>query len=67
MIQSSWKRENGKTEVSVTVPPNCMATVFFPNEDGRTVHDNSGQATRIGEEEGYTLFEVTAGKYRFSN
>jgi hypothetical protein len=44
-----------------------MATVFFPNEDGRTVHDNSGQATRIGEEEGYTLFEVTAGKYRFSN
>ena len=67
MIQSHWKRENGRIELNVTVPPNCNATVYFPNEEGRTVKDNSGHATQVEVKEGYILFEVAAGKYRFTN
>jgi len=67
MIRSHWKRENGKIEVNVTVPPNCRATVYFPNENGSTIREKSGKARQTGKEEGYTLFEIPAGKYQFSN
>jgi len=67
MIRSHWKRENGKTELNVTVPPNCRATVYFPNENGGTIREKSGKARQTGKEEGYTLFEIPAGQYQFSN
>jgi alpha-L-rhamnosidase len=28
---SGWKKEGGKTKLSVTVPPNTTATVVFPD------------------------------------
>jgi alpha-L-rhamnosidase len=67
LIRSQWKRENGKTELNVTVPPNCNATVYFPDEGGRNVVENSGHASQVAVKEGYILFEVTAGTYRFTN
>jgi alpha-L-rhamnosidase len=67
MIQSRWRRENGRTELNITVPPNCSATVYFPDEEGRTVTENSGHATQVATKEGYILFEVTSGRYRFTN
>ena len=67
MIRSHWKRENGKMEVNVTVPPNCRATVYFPSENGSTIREKSGKAMQTGTEEGYTLFEIPAGKYQFTN
>ncbi len=67
MIRSHWKRENRSTEVNVTVPPNCRATVYFPNENGRTIREKSGKARQTGKKEGYTLFEIPAGTYQFSN
>ena len=67
MIQSRWRRENGRTELNITVPPNCSATVYFPDEEGRTVTENSGHATQVVTKEGYILFEVTSGRYRFTN
>lgn len=67
LIQSYWKRENGKTTLSVTVPPNCEATVYFPDETDRKIRVNSGLAKESGKEKGYILFEIPAGKYIFEN
>ena len=67
LIRSHWKRENDKTEVKLIVPPNCIATLYFPNEQGASIREPSGHAKRIGEKEGYTLFEIMPGSYHFSN
>ncbi len=67
LIRSSWKREKGKLELRVTVPPNCNATVGFPHEAGKTVEENSGLSRQVGREKGYILFEIPAGSYQFSN
>lgn len=67
MIRSRWKRENGTTELDITIPPNCSATVYFPDEKGRVVMESSGHATQVAVKEGYILFKVAAGKYRFTN
>jgi alpha-L-rhamnosidase len=49
------------------VPANCSATVWFPEEDGANITENSGLAKMTGNQEGYQLFEVPAGNYTFSN
>lgn len=67
LIESSWKRENGKTVLNVTVPPNCTATVLFPHDSGKTVHVNAEHVKEMGQKDGYLLFEVPAGKYRFND
>jgi alpha-L-rhamnosidase len=43
-ILSEWKRNGGKITYNVTVPPNTMATLYFPNEVNgkRTVYLLSG-------------------------
>lgn len=66
-IHSHWTRKNGKTTLSVTVPPNCEATVYFPNVSGRKINENSGFAKEIGKKDGYVLFEIPSGKYVFEN
>ena len=67
MIHSQWKRDNGYIEFNVTVPPNCTSTIYFPDVEGRNVKEPTGYAKQIEKKEGYTLFEVPAGKYQFSN
>lgn len=66
-IKSQWKRQNGITELNVTVPPNCSATVWFPKENGKSVKSPTNHAQQIGEKEGYVLFEIGAGKHSFIN
>ena len=67
MIRSQWKRDNGTIEFNVTVPPNCTATIYFPDVEGKDVKESSGFAKQIEKKEGYTLFEVPAGEYKFLN
>ena len=67
MIRSQWKRDNGAIEFNVTVPPNCTATIYIPDVEGRDVKEPSGFAKQIDKKEGYTLFEVPAGEYQFKN
>ncbi len=68
LIESAWKRENGKIELNVTVPPNCTATILFPDNNGKTVdvNVNADYVKETDREDGYILFEIPAGKYRFS-
>ncbi|NCC59685.1 MAG: alpha-L-rhamnosidase [Verrucomicrobiae bacterium] len=67
MIKTYWKREQGITRLNVTVPPNSVATIYFPNVEGRSVSEPSGYATEMGTHEDYLLFEVPAGSYHFTN
>jgi alpha-L-rhamnosidase len=67
LIRSSWKREKGKLMLEVTVPPNCSATVWFPDEAGKVITENSGLARQAGKKNGYLLFDIPAGNYQFSN
>lgn len=66
-ISAHWKKENGKTVYEVTIPPNGKATVYFPDESGKTIRVNSAYAKKTGIKNGYTIYEVPAGKYRFEN
>ena len=67
MIHSQWKRENESISLDVTVPPNTVAIIHFPNEGGRDITVNTDFAKKIGIKDGYTLYEVSAGEYHFSN
>jgi alpha-L-rhamnosidase len=67
LIKSHWERNNGKTELNVTVPPNCTATIYFPDENGKAVHEKTGLANKIGKKDGYWLYEIPAGNYQLSN
>ncbi|MGI6074624.1 MAG: family 78 glycoside hydrolase catalytic domain [Fermentimonas sp.] len=67
MIESRWKREEGKTQLEVVVPPNCSAVIYFPNELGRKIKESSGYAKNVGEQSSYVLFEVGSGRYMFEN
>lgn len=66
-IKSSWKRENRKTTLSVTVPPNCEAIICFPDESGRKITEKSGFSEIIGKKEGYVVFKILSGNYVFEN
>src|SRR5690554_2474765 len=67
LIKSHWQREGFLVQLNVTVPPNCRATIWFPETEGKTVNESSGLAKQIGEQDGYLLFEVEAGSYQFMN
>ena len=61
-IGSSWKKDGGKLSLTVTVPPNTMATIYVP---GKTVHESGGaKASRI--EGGAAVFETGSGMYTFT-
>ena len=67
LIKSHWDCKNGKMSLSLTVPPNCEAIVYFPDKKGTPIHKNSEFSEQIGKKDGYILFKVPAGKYEFSN
>jgi alpha-L-rhamnosidase len=67
LIKSHWKHNGGKTELNVTVPPNCTATIYFPDENGKTVYEKTGLANKIGKKDGYLLYEIPAGNFQLTN
>lgn len=66
-IKSHWKKENGKITYQVTIPPNCIATIYFPDEGKKQIKVNSISAKKIGTSDGYVIFEAPAGSYQFEN
>ena len=57
---------------SVTIPANTSATLRLPIADGLYVYENGQEAelaegvTYIGTADGYAIYEVGSGSYRFS-
>jgi alpha-L-rhamnosidase len=37
LIKTAWERQGGSLRLTVTVPPNTHATVYFPGADGRLI------------------------------
>lgn len=67
LIKSYWKKANGRTKFVVTVPPNCSATVYFPDEQGKVVKANTTLAKEVDKKDGYVRFEIPAGRFQFVN
>jgi alpha-L-rhamnosidase len=71
LIESDWKKENGKLVWNVTVPPNTTATAYIPSssaedvtESGKSLAKSEGvKFTKI--ENGRALCELQSGAYRF--
>jgi alpha-L-rhamnosidase len=72
-IKSSWKRENGKFNLDVSIPVNTAATICIPSvpgsiitESGRLAQSSEG-VVFVKEENGKAIFEVGSGKYSFQS
>ena len=70
-IKSSWKRENGKLTMEVSVPVNTTATIYVTakksseiKESGQTAEKTKG-VVFLGEENGKAVFKVGSGNYVF--
>jgi alpha-L-rhamnosidase len=71
-IASAWKIAEGRFELEVTVPGNCVATVYVPagnaemvTEGGKAIAQAKG--VRYARQEGrLAVFEVGSGRYRFA-
>lgn len=64
-IVSDWKTEDGTFTLSVEIPANTMATVYVPASGAESVKA-SEQAVAGGYKDGYAIYRVPSGKYRFS-
>lgn len=61
VIKSSWKKNKGKLELSVTIPFNTTAELFIPAK-GKVFENN----TEIGVgTDGYFVMNVVPGEYKF--
>jgi hypothetical protein len=59
-IESDWKIEGGRFELSVSIPVNSEALVYVPGK-----LEESDGASVLREEEGSTVLSVGSGRYRF--
>ncbi len=66
MIVSDWARKNEQLTLTVIVPPNCKATVYLPAAEKAGITVEPNRAKFLRHENGYSLFEVDAGKYIFN-
>lgn len=71
LIESRWRRQHGRLELSVTIPPNTTATVYVPasdaaavSEDGRPAAESPG-VRYLRQEEQWAVFTVGSGSYTF--
>ncbi len=67
----SWEKENEQFALQMTVPVGCRATVYVPvlngkniTESGRSITD-SKDVQFLKEDEGYQVFAVKSGEYKF--
>ena len=65
-LASSWKRENGKFTLDVTVPVNTTATVWVPAKSAADVTESGTKANVVRWEKGAAVVEVGSGSYSFA-
>jgi alpha-L-rhamnosidase len=72
-IESSWKIEDGKFNLSLTIPPNTTAIIFLPDaqldkvsESGKSLKNAMGILNYV-QEENVVKIEVGSGKYHFTS
>jgi alpha-L-rhamnosidase len=72
-IESSWKRDNEKFSLDVTIPPGCTASVYLPaaktsniTESGKPVTDAPGVTFQrpVGDR---AYITIGSGTYHFAS
>jgi alpha-L-rhamnosidase len=72
-IMSAWKLDQDRFELNVTVPGNCVATVYVPARDAAAITESGKPATRakgvkfLRQEGDRTLFQIGSGQYSFTS
>ena len=72
-IASSWKRENGRYSLEVTIPPNTTAEVFVLAKDAASVTESGKPAAQAKGvkfqriQDGAAVYAVGSGTYRFES
>jgi alpha-L-rhamnosidase len=67
----SWRKEEGKFLMDINIPIGCTATVYVPSEDEVNILENGKKLHRSSDiifqriEDGYALFKVNSGNYKF--
>lgn len=70
-IETEWEHDGDSFTLEVTVPVNATATVHVPTSDAGSVTEGRRPADRadgvrfLEERDGYAVYEVGSGKYRF--
>jgi alpha-L-rhamnosidase len=73
IIESSWKRESGKTTYTITVPPNTTATAWIPASDATDITAEGKPAAQVkgvrvdGNQAGRVLLNLQPGTYRLES
>ncbi len=63
LIESSWKKENGKIMYQVTVPPNSTATLRLSIKTGQNILKNQ-KLIPVSKDNAYKI-QLVSGKYAF--
>ncbi len=67
----AWENKNNIFSMEVIVPVGCYATVYVPVKNNQNVFEsnknviNSNFIIAAGEKDGYKIFKVDSGKYKF--
>jgi hypothetical protein len=72
LILSEWKKSNNKFEMTISVPPNTVATVYLPaNQKNKILENGNGIQTQeeirlIGYKDGRAIIKIGSGEYKFT-
>ena len=70
-IKSSWKRENQKLTMEVSIPVNTTATIYVTAKPGSEIMESGKPAKKVkgveflGEANGKVIYKVGSGNYSF--
>jgi hypothetical protein len=70
LIESGWRKENGKIIYEITIPAGSDANIYLPttaasvSENGESLAKSKGVKIN-GEKDGYLLIHAVSGKYKF--
>jgi hypothetical protein len=72
-VVSSWRRENGRLTLELSIPANMTATLYLPaksienmTESGRPAHESEG-VKYLRVEGDRAVFELSSGKFEFGS
>jgi alpha-L-rhamnosidase len=71
-IAGSWKKENGRFALDVTIPPGTTASVYLPTSDPASVREGDAAARVatdvkfVREEDERAIYSIGSGTYHFS-
>jgi Bacterial alpha-L-rhamnosidase. len=72
LIAVEWRKEGEQLHLNVTIPANTTALVYVPAKNAESVNESGKPAAQsegvrfVGMENGYAVFEVVSGTYRFT-